>query len=333
MNTFVIAEAGSNHNKSLEQAYALVDVAKESGAQAVKFQIFSSKTLYAENTPNFAGYGDINALMKTLELPREWVPKIKEYCDKKNIEFMATPFDEEAIQQLCDVGVKRMKIAGFESTDLRFVEMVAATKLPLIISAGIGCHIDFIQEIIDTCHKQDNYDITILHCNNAYPTPQEDINLLMVKDILEKYGKQGVKVGLSDHTMSTITPALAVMVGATTIEKHFTISNKLPGPDHPFAMEPNDLKKMNEEISLAELSLKRKKSEYTDSEKDFKMARRSVISKEEIKKGQELTQENITTSRPFLEGAVPASSYREIIGSKTLRDIAPGTVIRREDLG
>jgi sialic acid synthase SpsE len=332
MSTFIIAEAGSNHDKDLKQALKLVDVAKESGSDAVKFQIFSSNTLYANNTPNFAGYTDINELMESLELPRDWIVEIKKYCDSKEIEFMATPFDEQAVAQLCDLGVKRIKIAGFESTDLRFVELVSSTKLPLIISAGIGCDLEFITKIINTCHLQQNYDITILHCNNAYPTPQKDINLSTIVRIKEMFADKGIKVGLSDHTMSPLTPSIAVALGAKVIEKHFTISNKLEGPDHKFAMNPEQLKEMCSAIRIAEESLGTKQVKYTSSEEAFKFARRSVISKTRIKKGETITLKNVTTSRPFLENSIPADQFYNTIGKKAVKDIEPRNIIEKEDL-
>src|SRR5210317_1938510 len=136
--TFIIAEAGANHNRNFEQAKALIDVAKAAGADACKFQTYSSETLYAANTPDFAGYKNINKLIKDIELPREWQKDLKSYCDEKGIEFISTPFDEQAVQELVDLGVKRLKIARFEATDPRFVEMVASTKLPIIMSVGIG---------------------------------------------------------------------------------------------------------------------------------------------------------------------------------------------------
>ena len=322
--TFIIAEAGSNHNRNFEQALKLIDVAKKSGSDAVKFQTFSSKTVYNEKTPNFANYENINDLVKSLELPREWQKDLKSYCDDIDIEFMSTPFDESAVQELYDLGVKRFKIAGFEATDLRFVDMVSSTKLPLIISAGIGCNLKFIEKIINTCHNQKNYDLTILHCNNAYPTPQEDINLKTIEDIKNRYD---VKVGLSDHTMNTLTPSLAVMFGATTIEKHFTISRRLPGPDHPFAMNPNQLKEMVDNIRLAELSLGRKQNIYTNSEENFKTAGRSVVAKTKIKKGDSFTSDNLTTIRPFLDGNIHASEWFNVLGNNAEKDYDKGDFI------
>jgi N-acetylneuraminate synthase/N,N'-diacetyllegionaminate synthase len=252
MNTFVIAEAGANHNRNFNQALKLIDVAVEARAHACKFQTYSSETLYAKNVPDFAGYKNINQLIKDIELPREWQKDLKQYCDEKGIEFMSTPFDEKAVDELVALGVKRLKIAGFESTDFRFVEMVASSKLPLVISLGIGFKMNWLGKIFEIADKYGN-DLTLMHCNNAYPTPMEDTGLGVVKALSLDSGRY--KTGFSDHTISTLTPALAVVAGATVIEKHFTLSRHLPGPDHPFALEPNELKEMVENIKQAELTI------------------------------------------------------------------------------
>ena len=314
MDTFVIAEAGANHNKNFNQALKLIDVAKESGASAVKFQTYSSETLYSKNTPDFAGHSNIPKLIKDIELPREWQKDLKQYCDEIDIEFMSTPFDEQAVDELVDLGVKRLKIAGFESTDWRFVDIVASTGLPLIISIGIGFEIQYIGYILDIVEKYGN-DLTLLHCNNAYPTPIEDINLNSMKSL------QGFKnvnsIGLSDHTMSTLTPALAVAAGATTIEKHFTLDKNLPGPDHAFALEPNQLKEMIDEIIMAEIMMGGTKGKYSKSELNFIKARRSIVAKSNIKVGDTLTVDNITTKRPYLEGNLAASEWFNTLGKKS----------------
>tara|TARA_R100001509_G_scaffold129728_1_gene83082 strand:+ start:58 stop:1038 length:981 start_codon:yes stop_codon:yes gene_type:complete len=323
--TFIIAEAGANHNRNFNQALKLIDIAKEVGADAVKFQTYSSETLYSKNTPDFAGYKNLNKLIKDIELPREWQKDLKQYCDEQDIEFMSTPFDEQAVDELVNLGVKRLKVAGFEATDIRFLDIVSSTKLPLIISAGIGCSLDFIGEIEKVCYNRGCNDLTILHCNNAYPTPQQDVNLGTMKDIQAYYPK--VKVGLSDHTMNTLTPSLAVTMGAKVIEKHFTISRKLPGPDHPFALEPKQLKEMIDNIRLTEISLGRKTEQYTESESSFSKARRSIVAKKNINKGDLLTTENITTKRPFLPGNIPASKWNDVVNTTAKNNYKPDDFI------
>ena len=323
MDTFVIAEAGANHNKDFNQALKLIDVAKESGASAVKFQTYSSETLYSKNTPNFAGYKNINQLIKNIELPREWQKDLKQYCDEQNIEFMSTPFDEQAVDELVNLGVKRLKIAGFESTDWRFVDMVASTGLPLIISLGIGFKKEYLLDINSIVSKYNNK-VTLLHCNNAYPTPISDINLNTIPDLLKR---TIYKVGLSDHTTSTLTPALAVAAGATTIEKHFTLDRNLPGPDHAFALEPDQLKEMIDEIILAEIMMGNIKSEYSKSELNFTKARRSIVAKTNVKKGDILTVNNITTKRPYLEGNIAASKWFDTLGQTAIKNYKPDDFI------
>jgi sialic acid synthase SpsE len=316
MNTFIIAEAGANHNRNFNQALALIDVAAEAGANACKFQTYSSNTLYSKNTPDFAGYKNINKLIDDIALPREWQKDLKQYCNEKGIEFMSTPFDEKAVDELVALGVKRLKIAGFESTDFRFVDIVASAKLPLVISLGIGFEMNYLGKIFEIADKYGN-DLTLMHCNNAYPTPMQDAGLKMIQSLSldSRY-----KTGFSDHTMSTLTPALAVAMGATVIEKHFTLSRHLPGPDHPFALEPNQLKEMIDLIKQVELTITPQLNQYSESEQSFKQAMRSVVAKTDIKKGDILTEDNITTKRPFLEGNIPAKYFEFTLGKTADRD-------------
>ena len=310
MKTFVIAEAGPNHNRNFDQAKSLIDVAVESGSSACKFQTYSSETLYSQNAPDFAGYKNINQLIKDIELPREWQKDLKQYCDQKDIEFMSTPFDEKAVEELVGIGVKRLKIAGFESTDFRFIEMVASSKLPLIISLGIGFNLNYLDTILKIGEKHGN-DLSFMYCNNAYPTPLEDAGILILRDLCKS---NSYNWGLSDHTESPFTPSLAVSVGASMIEKHFTLSKKLPGPDHPFALEPQELKSMVDYIKFAEKSLQKQSySELSQSEEPFKKGMRSVVAKCAIKKGEKFTVDNITTKRPFLDGSIPAKNFNSIL--------------------
>ena len=327
--TFIIAEAGANHNQNFEQAKSLIDVAVESGADACKFQTYSSETLYSKNSGQIAGHKDINKLIKDIELPREWQSDLKLYCDEVGIEFMSTPFDESAVQQLVDIGVKRLKIAGFESTDLRFVDMVASSKLPLIVSLGIGSDFSIIPRIMDIASNRGVDDVTFLHCNNAYPTPAEDANLDTIKSLAldTRY-----RTGISDHTMSTLTPALAVAAGATVVEKHFTLSKRLSGPDHPFALEPHELKEMVDHIRYAELCMGNRSNKLTNSELKFSKGMRSVVAKTPLKSGDILTIDNITTKRPYLEGAVPAINFFDILGYKINQNIERDTQIKKENL-
>lgn len=332
MKTFIVAEAGANHNQDWQLAKKLVNAAKNANCDAVKFQTYSSETLYSKNTPNFAGYENINDLIKSIELPRSWHKDLKLCCDDLDIEFMSTPFDNKAVDELYEVGVKRFKIAGFEATDPRFVKYVASTKLPLIVTAGIGCSIETVKEIYSwILSENSNPDVTFLHGNNAYPTPIEDINLGQMLKI--KSLGLPVSVGLSDHTKGILIPPVAVSLGASTIEKHFTLDRKMRGPDHPFAIEPKELIQMVNNIRSVESSLGFKNEKYTKSEgKGFQKARRSIVSKRVIRAGEAITEENVTTKRPFLENCISASEYYNIIGKKATKEIAKDEILKIGDL-
>ena len=327
--TFIIAEAGANHNRDWDTALKLIDVAKESGADAVKFQTYSSNTLYSSNTPDFAGYSNINELMDSIALPREWQSKLKDYCDKVGIEFMSTPFDEDAIKELVSIGVKRLKISGFEGSDPRFVDMVCSTGLPIIMSVGIGFPMQHIGTFLNTFAKYKN-DVTLLHCNNAYPTPMEDVDL----DVIESLGsfRYPTKVGFSDHTMSTLTPSLAVAKGAVVIEKHFTLDRTMEGPDHPFALEPNELKEMINMVREAEKTIIPQTSEYSKSEEKFKQAKRSVVATRTIKTGEILTEDMITTKRPCLENSIPAIDYFYVLGLPITEDVLIDEILTKKQI-
>jgi sialic acid synthase SpsE len=329
-STFIIAEAGANHNRDFDQAKALIDVAVESKSDAVKFQTYSSETLYSKYTPDFAGYTNISKLIKDIELPREWQADLKKYSDENGIEFMSTPFDEDAVQQLVDLGVKRLKIAGFECTDPRFVTMVLSAGLPTIISLGIGSNFSTMYRIMEIANDKGVKDLTFLHCNNAYPTPAEDVNLDTIKQMAmdSRY-----KTGFSDHTTSLFTPALAVAAGATVIQKHYTLNRILPGPDHPFALEPDELKLMVDYIRYAERCMGSKRENViSSSEREFGKAMRSVVAIRDINSGEILTEENITTKRPFLTGSIPATDYYNILGEKTSIFLKEDSIIFTEDI-
>tara|TARA_Y100000034_G_C6909381_1_gene423333 strand:+ start:6005 stop:7000 length:996 start_codon:yes stop_codon:yes gene_type:complete len=331
MGVFVIAEAGANHNRNYEQAIALIDAAATASADAVKFQTYSSNTLYSKNTPNFAGYEDINKLIKNIELPREWQKDLKQYCDKKNIEFMSTPFDEQAVEELCELGVRRLKIAGFESTDPRFVRTVATAGLPLIITAGIGSSIRAVENIISWVKEvNEELDITILHGNNAYPTPFADAALNQIDRLISTF--PDIKIGLSDHTRGILAPPLAVAKGAVVIEKHFTLSRRLPGPDHPFAVEPHELEQMVKNIRTAEQMCDTRLEDFSASEEKMKTAMRSCITKKLLPAGSILTEENLTTKRPWLQGSIPAGDYYSVLGKKVLRDLEEDAILTIQDI-
>ncbi|RKX53340.1 MAG: N-acetylneuraminate synthase [Thermotoga sp.] len=293
---FIVAEAGSNHDGKLSQARELVDVAVEAGADAVKFQIYSAETLYSKKTPKFSTSEKPPwELIKKIETPREWIPDLKEYCDKKGIIFFATPFDFNAVDEL-DPYVDLYKVASFEIVDLSLIEYIARKQKPTIISTGLA-NMEEIEDAYLTYTKTGNDKLVFLQCASVYPAPPEIMNLRSMKTIRDSFG---VITGLSDHTLGIYISVAAVAMGAKVIEKHFTLSRKLKGPDHPFAIEPNELKEMVKEIRDVEKALGNGKKLGPSAQEleNYKKARRSIHAKVNIPKGTRITNDMLIIKRP-----------------------------------
>ena len=286
---FIIAEAGANHDRKLGQARELIDVASESGADAVKFQIYSAEKLYSEKAPAFA-------IIKDNELPREWVGELAEYAKNKGVVFMATPFDKEAVDQLYEIGVPAYKWASLEIINLQLLRYAASKGRPMILSTGV-CNLADIQEALDTAYSVDNWDIILLHCTSLfnYPAKSHQVNLRMMDTMRDAFH---LPVGLSDHTAGLIITAAAVARGACVIEKHFTLSRKLKGPDHSFALEPEELKQMVKAIREVEEGLGSPIKKITPEEEEVALQRPSVIAKMNIPRGTKLTEDMLIIKRP-----------------------------------
>ena len=294
---FIIAEAGSNHNGSLEQAKKLIDIAVEAKADAVKFQIFKAEKLYSKYTPEFSYLKGKSTyeLIKSIETPREWIKKLAGYCKEKKIDFLASPFDFEAVV-LLDKYVPAFKIASFEITDLELLKYAAEKGKPMIISTGMA-NLGEIEDAIKAIKSTENDDIILLHCNSLYPTPVEDVNLKAIETMRTAFR---LPIGFSDHTLGIHIPIAAVAMGACVIEKHFTLDRTLPGPDHSFAIEPNELKEMIRcirEVEKAKGSGIKEKSELESGEMYIK-ARRSIHAKVDISKGTKITRDMLIIKRP-----------------------------------
>ena len=296
---FIIAEAGSNHNGSLEQAKELIDVAVEAGADAVKFQIYTAETLYSKYTPEFSYLNlkgqNVYELIKDIETPREWIQELAGYCKDRDILFLATPFDFEAVDIL-DKYVPSFKIASFEITDLELLKYAAEKGKPMIISTGM-VNLGEIEDAITAIKSVGNEDIVLLHCNSLYPAPVEIVNLKAIETMRTAFK---VPVGFSDHTLGIHIPIAAVAIGACVIEKHFTLDRTLPGPDHSFAIEPDELKEMVRyirEVEKAKGSGIKEKSEL-ESEEMYIKARRSIHAKVDILKGTKITRDVLVIKRP-----------------------------------
>ena len=349
MKTFVIAEAGANHNRDWTIAASLIRSAAKAGASAVKFQSYTSKKLYVSAAPDFGVYKNIPELISSIELPREWHADLKKACEDYNIEFMSTPFDEDAVDLLYKLGVKRLKVASFESSDRRLLKLIADTKLPVIFSAGIGMGVHQVKDTIDFLRAENaDIDITVLHCNSSYPTPFTDINLGQMLKLKLLFGSRAggsdepVRIGLSDHTEGILVPPIAVTHGAEVIEKHFTFSRCAHGPDHGFAIEPYELEQMCDNIRSAELVMGTKmlnkngdsEVSLTASEMNNQMsyALRSIVAKSDIRAGDLLTESRLTTKRPFINGNIPAREYWNIVDKNLVAavDIKEDTMLTGE---
>jgi N,N'-diacetyllegionaminate synthase len=323
-NTFIIAEAGVNHNGSLEMALRLIDAACAAGADAVKFQTFKAEKVIAINAPK-AGYqkdttgSDESQLemVRKLELDEAAHTRLHHYCQDKDIRFLSTPFDLESIDLLTRLGLEIFKIPSGEITNLPYLRKLGALKKRLILSTGMAdlSEIkDALDVLVDAGSRME--DITVLHCNTEYPTPFEDVNLRAMLTIRSAF--PGISVGYSDHTLGIEAPIAAVAMGATVIEKHFTLDRNLPGPDHRASLEPDELAAMISAIRNIEKALGTgiKKASPSES-RNIPVARKSIVAAAPIKKGETFTEMNITVKRPGT-GITPMR-WDEIIGRKAAK--------------
>ena len=304
MSVFIIAEAGVNHNGSIELAYKLIDAASASGADAVKFQTFKAENLVLKNAQK-AEYQKRTTnqsesqfkMLKKLELDINSHKKLIDYCKKKDIVFLSTPFDHESIDLLNELDLQIFKIPSGEITNLTYLRHIGSLRKEVILSTGMST-LKEIEEalIILTGAGTSKENITILHANTMYPTPMEDVNLRAMKTIQDKFG---VAVGYSDHTLGTEVDIAAVAMGAAIVEKHFTLDKTMDGPDHKSSISPEELKAMVSSIRNIEKALGSTIKKPSKSEKpNITMARKSIVASKFIKKGEPFTEKNITTKRP-----------------------------------
>ena len=297
MSVFIIAEAGVNHNGSLELAKKLVDAAKDAGADCVKFQTFVSKNIVSKNAVK-AEYQKQQTepeesqqdMLKKLELSFDEFVELNEYCKSKSIEFMSTAFDFDSIDFLDSLGMGTWKIPSGDITNLPYLIKIANLNKPVILSTGMSTMVD-IRSAIKALKENGAAELTVLHCTTEYPTPFEDVNLRAMNTIKEEFG---VKVGYSDHTKGIEVPIAAVALGATVIEKHFTLDRNMEGPDHKASLEPNELKAMVDSIRHIELALGNGIKQPAESEKkNMAVARKSIIASKEIKAGEIFTKRTL----------------------------------------
>jgi N-acetylneuraminate synthase len=340
-NIFIIAEAGSNwrmgsKTRDLNMAKSLIDVAAESKCNAIKFQTYKSETTYVEN----AGKSDylsnsgideqITEIFNDLSMPYEMIPELADYCKAQKIEFMSTPFSVADAKEI-DPFVLRHKIASFEISHLRLIEFLAGTNKPLILSTGAST-LDEIEWAVNYFYDNGGKDISLLHTISKYPAPLSSLNLKIISELEKKFN---IPVGFSDHSRSpTIGPITAVSLGGKIIEKHFTLNNNLPGPDHSFALTPIELKNMVEAIRGCELVLGSNQKTILPEEFELReFAHRGIQSIKEIKENDIFKEgENIDILRPGKQKQGIHPKYlKQLSGKKSKRNISQGEGIIQGD--
>ena len=320
----IIAEAGVNHNGSYELAIKMVDEAKRAGADYVKFQTAKPELVISTFAPK-AEYQKVTTgaaesqleICKAIHLPLTDYKPLKEYCDKVGIGFMSTPFDLVSIDVLESLDMDYYKIPSGEITNLPYLRKIASKHRPVILSTGM-CEVEEVEAALQVLEQGGvkRSDIIVLHCNTEYPTPMADVNLRAMDDLRRSLG---VEVGYSDHTKGIEVPIAAVALGATVIEKHFTLDKTMEGPDHKASLEPDELKAMVDAIRNIEQALGDGHKHVSPSErKNMDIARKSIVAARDIRKGEVLTEENITTKRPG--NGISPMRWDSVIGTTAIRD-------------
>jgi len=331
--TFIIAEAGSNHNGDLATAKELVDVAVNAGADAVKFQTFRAEDMYVEDSGKVEYLDDdrsIYEIIESMEMPHEWIPELHEYCTERDIYFLSTPFDEQSAELLSEY-VPAWKVASYTSSHHPFLRELADSDKPIIMSTGAH-ELPEVRESVNVLESAGVHELALLQCVAAYPTPLEEINVRVVKTLADEFD---VPTGLSDHTLNPVTaPAAAAALGANIIEKHFTLDKSMDGPDHQFALEPNQLTEMVTAIRDTEAALGTGEKSVLDVESELHdKARRAVHAVDDIAAGEELTTEKVKVLRPGEQDAgLHPKFYYEILGSIAARDIQRSTGLQWDDI-
>lgn len=326
---FIIAEAGVNHNGDIQTAKELIDVAVAAEADAVKFQTFKADTLVCRQAPKAAYQMETTSaeesqfdMLKKLELTPDMHRELIDYCHEKNIMFLSTPFDLDSLHYLVDCGLAVIKIPSGEITNYPLIREAGRSGKRIILSSGMST-IDEVREAVAVLKENGSTDITVLHCNTEYPTPFSDVNLRAMQTIKEE---TGVSVGYSDHTPGIEAAVAAAALGATVIEKHFTLDRNMKGPDHKASLEPNELTEMVRAVRHIEQALGDGEKKPSASEKkNMAVARKSLVAKCLIKGGEMFTEENLTAKRPGT-GLSPML-WNQVIGQKAKRDFAADEMI------
>ncbi|QEK11314.1 N-acetylneuraminate synthase [Crassaminicella thermophila] len=332
--TFIIAEAGVNHNGDINLAKKLIDAAVDAGADAVKFQTFKAEKIVIKKAEK-AEYQKITTnndesqfhMLKKLELSYEDHVQLYNYCRKKNIMFLSTPFDMDSVDLLEKIGIEVYKISSGDITNMPLLKYIASKNKPIILSTGMS-NLGEIEEAIEWIKGAGNEKIILLHCTTNYPTEYKDVNLRAMNTMKEAFK---LPVGYSDHTLGIEVPIAAVAMGACVIEKHFTLDKQMKGPDHKASLEPKELKKMVRTIRNIEICLGNGIKKCIENELENRLiGRKSIVAAHDIKKGEVLKLESIDFKRPG--SGIEPKYYMNLIEKKITRDIKEDEIIRWNDI-
>ena len=330
--TFIIAEAGVNHNGKISLAKKLIKIAKKCNADAVKFQLFNALDLATQNAPkakyqkkNEKNYSNQFSMLKKYQLNLNELKILKNYCNKLNIEFLCSVFDTQSLELLKKIKIKKIKIPSGEINNLPLLIKVSELKIPTILSTGMSS-LDDIKYALSIITKKNLKKklITILHCNTEYPTPLKDANVTSITQLKKKFN---INVGYSDHTLGIESSLAAVALGASIIEKHFTLSRNLNGPDHKASLNPKELQDFIIKIRNLEKSLGDGKKKITKSEKkNILIVRKSIVATKNIKKGNYFNKKNIALKRPA--GGLSPKSWFKVLNKKSKYNFKPDQKIK-----
>jgi N-acetylneuraminate synthase len=330
--TFVIAEAGSNHNGDLGKAKELVDAAAAAGADAVKFQTFRADEVYVKDSGQAEYLDDDRSLyeiLEAMEMPYDWISELHDYAHKQDILFMSTPADPRSVDEL-EPYVPVYKVESFQLNNHPFLRYLAEKDKPLLLSTGAH-EMEEIAEAVSVLRQADA-EFALFHCISGYPTPLNQINVRVVDTLRDEFD---VHTGLSDHTLDpTTAPAAAVALGANMVEKHFTLDKTLDGPDHEFALEPDELDELVTAVRKTEQALGDGVKRIADAEQELHdKARRYIHARADIEAGEELTRDNIGLLSPGeREPGLLPKHYEEVLGKQASRDIQRSTGLSWEDI-
>lgn len=324
---FIIAEAGINYNNKLSSAFKMVDIAKKVGADAIKFQTFKAKNIQLTNSvkpkyQNKLKEKNYFKIIKKLESSFQDQKKIFDYCNKKNIIFLSTPYDKESVDFLDSINVSAFKISSSDLTNHPFLEYVSSKRKPMILSSGLSTHIHVDKAIKLLSKNNFKNNLILLQTTSDYPAPNNDVNLRVISSFKNKYK---IPVGFSDHTKNNVASLGAIAIGACVIEKHFTLSRSLSGPDQKASMEPDELSQWIKDIRMMEQSLGNPEKFITNSEQR-NLSMRKIVVLNVIKKGQKITKSSILTMRGNKNGVLPLSdNLKKIIGKTVNKNISKPT--------